>query len=109
MPLIAALPSTISSKTPATPMTSATTTRTKSSSSTPSDSSTTPRRQSIESREGRGQEGSNGPADHEQPKNDIAQTMVEQEAQAGAGETLEPADIPHQRSDEALPLLARQL
>src|SRR5438128_1611578 len=69
----------------------------------------TERRQGVESRERRSQEGASGPADHEQPKDDVAQTMVEQEAQVRVGEALEPPDHLQECSDEALPLLARQL
>ena len=98
MPLIAALPSTISSTTPATPTTSPTTTTRKSSSSTPSESSTTPSAGSVSSPvNGGARKAPSGPADHEQPEDDVAQPMVEQEAQPRPGEALEPADHLHQR------------
>ena len=49
------------------------------------------------------------PADHDQPEDDVAQAMVEQETQPRSGEALEPADHPHQRGDEALLSVAREL
>src|SRR5207248_338738 len=48
-------------------------------------------------------------ADHEQSKDDVAQSMVEEEAQTRSGEALEPPDHPHECSDEALLLFAHQL
>src|ERR1700722_2512255 len=69
----------------------------------------TKRRQRVEAREGRGDERGHGSSDHEQAKDDVAQAVVEQKAQAGPREALEPADRLHQRRDEALLLVPGQL
>jgi len=108
MPWIAALPSTISSTTPATPTRSATTTTRMSLSITPSESSTTPSDGSVSSPvNGGGEEGGDAPPDHEQSKHDIAEPVVKQEPQTRTREPLEPPDHLHQSRDEALLLSAR--
>ena len=44
--------------------------------------------------------------EYEQPKDDVAQPMVEEEAQPRSGQSLEPADHLHECGEETLPLFA---
>ena len=82
----------------------------KSSSSTPSDSSTTPSAGSVSSPVNGGARKAPARAgDDQDPEDDVAQAVVEEERQARPREALEPADQPHEAADEAPPALARQL
>ena len=110
MPLIAALPSTISSATPGR--------RRRRAHDDDGDvleqhaerqQHDAERGQRVEARERRGEEGAGAPGDDEQPEDDVAQAVIEEEAQARPGEALEPADHPHQAGEEALLAGAGQL
>jgi hypothetical protein len=67
------------------------------------------RRERVEAGERRGEEGAEGAGDDEHTEDDVGQAVVEQEAQAGPGDPLEPADQPHEAGDEALLTIAGQL
>jgi hypothetical protein len=67
------------------------------------------RRERVEAGERRCEEGACAPGDDEQPKDDVAQAVIEEEAQARPGEALEPADHLHQARDEALLAAACEL
>ena len=67
------------------------------------------RGQRVEPGEGRSKERGDRAADDEQAEDDIAETVVEEEAQARLGDPLEAADHLHQASQEALLAWACQL